>query len=120
MFASQRPGYYVKLVESYNVIEGPGASEIRNGSYIIDWQRIVLNRLNIVYRIPRPGLFNQRFSRHQCDVPARILRFFEKLIPFVLAGYASDVLLHFGFDFELKEWHNLSGLTTNFSIQKYG
>lgn len=94
MLAGHRGGHHIELIDADDAVNRPRTGEIRYCPHIIERARVVLNRLRVVYRSPRPRRVEQLPLSHQRHKPAGGLSFLEKLIPLKFAGDANDVVWH--------------------------
>ena len=108
MLSGKRRCNYIKFVKADNAVDILRTRKIGDRANIIDRQSVIFYRSDIVDRGPRPRLVKQLFAGHQSHMPAALMSFLKKLIPFVLAGNADDVVFHPRFYFVSKEWHNLA------------
>lgn len=94
VFARKGGSYYVEFIKPDDAVDLFGSRDIRDRPNIIHRLSIIFDRANLADRIPRPRRIEQLLARNERNAPAVRICLLKKLIAFVFAGNADDVVLH--------------------------
>ena len=102
MLARFGGGQNIELVQSDDAVNRLAARDVRDRPDIIFRRGVAFDGLDFIDRCPSPRIIEQILARHERYVPARVLTFFQKFVPFVFAGDANDMILDINLDSRFK------------------